>query len=150
MLDVDDVRAPLDDDRSPLDEERTIAVVRAVQEVVTNTVRHAAASRLEISVVSDVDGLVVRAHDDGAGARRIVPGNGLTGMRERVEELGGEVSFASAPGQGFTVTIRLPAAADHAAAGVATPGPGAAGGAGSAVADAGGRGSRAEPLAEAP
>ncbi|WP_341358250.1 sensor histidine kinase [Georgenia sp. M64] len=142
-LDVDDVRAPLDDDRSPLDEERTIAVVRAVQEVLTNTVRHAAASRLEISVVSDVDGLVVRAHDDGAGARRIVPGNGLTGMRERVEELGGEVSFASAPGEGFTVMIRLPAAGDHAAGGVATSG--LAGGAASGAAAAGRPGSRAEP-----
>lgn len=97
------------DERVPLDDARTLAVVRAVQEIATNTVRHAGATRLAVEVVSGDEGLVVRAHDDGVGVRRIARGNGLTGMAERFEELGGELELDSAPGRGFRVTARVPA-----------------------------------------
>jgi signal transduction histidine kinase len=96
------------DERVPLDEARRIGVIRCVQEVVTNTVRHASATHLRIDLASDTSGLVLRAQDDGVGARRVEPGNGLTGMRERMEELGGALTVESAPGQGFTVTARVP------------------------------------------
>ncbi|MPV36370.1 sensor histidine kinase [Georgenia subflava] len=97
------------DERRPLDDAATIAVVRCVQEIVTNTVRHAGAAHLQVAVVSDDDGLRLRAHDDGVGVRAVEPGNGLTGMAERFEELGGELSLDSVPGRGFTVRARVPA-----------------------------------------
>ncbi|MCK6211715.1 sensor histidine kinase [Georgenia sp. EYE_87] len=98
------------DEQVPLDESRRIGVVRAVQEIVTNTVRHASATTLTIDVVSDDDGLVLRAGDDGVGAARVERGNGLSGMAERFEELGGELTVESAPGAGFRVLAQVPAA----------------------------------------
>ena len=97
------------EERSPLDDARRLAVVRAVQEIATNTVRHSGGTKLEVEVVSDDDGLRLRAHDDGAGVRRIERGHGLTGMAERFEALGGELELESTPGHGFTVTARVPA-----------------------------------------
>ncbi|PSL00233.1 signal transduction histidine kinase [Murinocardiopsis flavida] len=88
-------------------EEETAALVRAVQEIVTNTIRHAGARELWIEVVSDESGTVLRAGDDGRGAPHPVPGNGLRGLRERFEALGGEVAFDGA--DGFRVTARVPA-----------------------------------------
>ena len=97
------------DERVPLDESRRIGVIRCVQEVVTNAVRHSSATRLRIELVSDEGGVVLRAQDDGVGVRRVERGNGLTGMTERMEELGGSLTVESAPGRGFTVTARVPA-----------------------------------------
>lgn len=92
-----------------LDETRSMAVVRFVQEVVTNTLRHASASRLTVRVVSDDDGLRLEARDDGVGAARWQAGHGLTGMRERFAQLGGEVELDPGPGRGFAVAVRVPA-----------------------------------------
>jgi signal transduction histidine kinase len=100
ILDVDDGLA--------LDEERTVLLIRAVQEIVTNTIRHADARELRIEVRSDPDGIVLRAGDDGRGARDLQPGNGLRGLRERFESLGGDVTFDGS--QGFGVTAKVPAA----------------------------------------
>ena len=97
------------DERVPLDAERTLAVVRCVQEVLTNTVRHAGARTLRVSVTSDAGGAAVDARDDGGGVAQVVPGHGLTGMRERFERLGGYVRFDSTPGGGFRVAARAPA-----------------------------------------
>ena len=96
------------DELRPLDGSSSLAVIRCVQEILTNTIRHASASHLTITITSDDDRLVVRARDDGHGTRQVKPGNGLTGMAERVEALGGALELESAPGQGFTVTLTVP------------------------------------------
>jgi signal transduction histidine kinase len=90
------------------DPAQTQALLRCVQEIVTNTVRHANADNLWIQVRSGPSETVVRAHDDGRGAATVRPGNGLTGMRERLEQLGGELSYRSGAGEGFRVLARLP------------------------------------------
>lgn len=87
-------------------ERESAAVVRAAQEIVTNTLRHADARQLWIEVVADDDDLILRARDDGRGARHIVSGNGLRGLRERFEELGGEVALDGR--EGFQVVARVP------------------------------------------
>lgn len=88
------------------------AVVRCVQEIVTNAVRHSAADNLWVTVGRDPSGAIeVRAHDDGRGTRVIVAGNGLIGMRERLTQLGGELQYASTPEAGFSIAARLPQAA---------------------------------------
>ncbi|TDC70942.1 two-component sensor histidine kinase [Actinomadura sp. GC306] len=90
------------------DETRTAVLIRCVQEVVTNTVRHAEAENLWIDVGHAGNGeIVLTARDDGRGASALRLGNGLTGVRERVAQLDGEVSFATSPG--FTVSARVPA-----------------------------------------
>lgn len=87
-------------------------VHRIVQEAVTNAIRHAEASTLSISVaVLDVSVEVV-VSDDGIGAPDGVrEGHGLTGMRERVALVGGELSVEPTS-TGLTVFARLPFAAE--------------------------------------
>jgi signal transduction histidine kinase len=96
------------DERAPLDETHALAIVRCVQEVVTNTLRHSGADHLTISVVADESGVRLDARDDGRGAAQLVPGNGLTGLRERLEQLGGEIALQTAAGHGFAVNARVP------------------------------------------
>jgi len=84
------------------------AVFRCVQEIVTNTLRHANARNLWIDVRRGPGGLSVEARDDGRGAPAYAPGHGLTGMGERLRELGGSLVVASHPGRGFEVHATLP------------------------------------------
>ena len=90
-----------------VDEDQVAALVRAVQEIVTNTIRHADARELWIEVAARPAGVVLTAVDDGRGYRELVPGNGLRGLTERFEALGGDVEFDGA--DGFRVTARVPA-----------------------------------------
>ncbi|RKH74638.1 sensor histidine kinase [Corallococcus aberystwythensis] len=86
------------------------SVFRCVQEVLTNTLCHAGAHNLWITIVPTDDGGVrVHARDDGRGAVKVTPGSGLTGMRERFTRLGGRVEWRSAVGQGLEMEAWLPA-----------------------------------------
>ena len=88
------------------DAARAHCVLRCVQEIVTNTLRHARAANLWITITQGADGIAVDARDDGRGADAIATGHGLSGMRSRLEELGGILHIASAPS--FAVTAQLP------------------------------------------
>lgn len=92
----------------PIADDSAVAVVRCVQEILTNTLRHAGAKHLRIEVSSDDDGVRVRAQDDGVGTADVREGHGLLGMTERAEELGGTVTVTSAPGEGFRVEWQVP------------------------------------------
>jgi signal transduction histidine kinase len=89
---------------------RADAVLRCVQEIITNATRHASARNLWIALSREKNGITLHARDDGRGARAIQPGNGLTGMRERFEALGGRVELRSGEGRGFEVNGFIPAA----------------------------------------
>jgi len=91
------------------DPARAETIVRCVQEVITNTLRHAHAHELVIEMRNEHGGLVITAQDDGRGGR-FTPGHGLEGMRERFENLGGSLAISSAQGAGFTVKGVLPLA----------------------------------------
>ncbi len=90
------------------DPARAQVLVRLTQEILTNTMRHARARNLwiEFSIADHIVELVAR--DDGRGAEAISPGNGLTGMRERLEGYGGSLDIETRPGYGFVVLARLP------------------------------------------
>lgn len=90
-----------------LDAARREAVVRFVQEVLTNTLKHAHATTLDVTVSKESGDIVVTARDDGQGVTQVVPGNGLSGMVERLRPLGGEVCWTSARGEGFAVIARM-------------------------------------------
>jgi signal transduction histidine kinase len=83
-------------------------VLRAVQEIVTNAVRHSNARNLWLKIATADRALTVDARDDGDGTDRVVFGNGLLGMRERVQQAGGTLEVASMRGRGFEVHVRLP------------------------------------------
>lgn len=88
--------------------EQSAVVLRCAQEAITNALRHADAHRLDLVVEPAADGIRFSAADDGRGVAAVVLGHGLTGMRERVESLGGELSVRSGPGAGFGVVATLP------------------------------------------
>jgi signal transduction histidine kinase len=94
----------------PVDRADALVVVRCVQELVTNALRHAGARHLTVRVVAEPGGVTLDARDDGHGARRLELGNGLTGMCERVQDRGGVITFDPGAGRGFGVTARIPVA----------------------------------------
>jgi signal transduction histidine kinase len=86
------------------------ALFRCAQEAITNAVRHARARNLWIELEKEDEGIALRARDDGRGAAVVRAGNGLQGMRERLEEIGGRLEIESRPGQGFSLLAWTPAA----------------------------------------
>ena len=87
-------------------------VHRVVQEAVTNALRHAAATELMISVASDDVTLFLTVSDNGRIASAgFSDGHGLTGMRERVEIIGGDLHLEGTAA-GFIVHARLPLSGD--------------------------------------
>jgi signal transduction histidine kinase len=97
------------------DEEQTAALVRVVQEVVTNAVRHAQlATVLHLEVTADGDRIMLVAQDDGLTSGPVRLGNGLRGMVERLEALGGGAAFDASAG--FRVEAHLEAHLAHRAA----------------------------------
>jgi signal transduction histidine kinase len=87
---------------------------RVVQEAVTNTVKHADATQLTVTVNVSRDEVTVTIADDGVGfdvAAALAPSSrpfGLLGMRERVASLGGTVGIVSDRDEGTIVEVRVP------------------------------------------
>jgi len=90
---------------------------RVVQEAMTNVVRHAHATRVDILAERDGDRVLVMVEDDGVGfdpeAIRSSEHLGLLGLRERAEALGGTLTLESAPGAGTTVVVEVPVGDSH-------------------------------------
>jgi signal transduction histidine kinase len=84
-------------------------LMRSAQEIITNTLRHAGARNLWLSLEAEADGVRLISRDDGRGAQRLRLGNGLSGLRERFEQQGGRIDFESALGRGFRVSGWIPA-----------------------------------------
>ena len=91
------------------DPRRAQVLLRCAQEIITNTARHAGARNLWLRFdYVNANLLELAARDDGRGATNFRPGNGLSGMRERLAEFGGSVMVDPALHQGFALTVRLP------------------------------------------
>lgn len=91
---------------------RAQVMLRCAQEMITNSLRHARAKNLWISLVHDENGVAMIARDDGRGTDAIEVGNGLKGMTERLRQLGGELKIESSPGAGFSLHAWVPAEAE--------------------------------------
>jgi signal transduction histidine kinase len=87
---------------------RAQVLLRCTQEMITNSVRHARAENLWISLVHDDEGVALSAWDDGRGAATVEVGNGLSGMTERLRQLGGHLKIETSPGAGFALHAWLP------------------------------------------
>ena len=99
-----------------LEPERANHLYRIVQESLTNILRHANASRAQVSIERREHDYVLEISDDGRGfaLNDIMPAsNGLSGMRERGRQLGGPVIVFSHPGQGTLVQSIFPARANN-------------------------------------
>ena len=90
--------------------EASVELLRVLQEALTNARRHSEARNVEVKLRTDDEAILIEVADDGRG---FDPGSaragiGLSAMRERVEGLGGKIEVRSPPGEGTSVTVRVP------------------------------------------
>jgi signal transduction histidine kinase len=108
--------------------EAAFATSHFVQEGMLNAFNHGKATEIRVSFRSGKEGLVVSVRDNGSGAKGLQEGIGISGMRERIEKLGGSVEYGNSV-DGFCIEMRLPSAPPSGVAGAATSGAGEAEGA---------------------
>lgn len=93
-----------------VDEEISATLVRAAQEIITNTVKHSEATELLLTITLDEGTVTLSGINDGTPPRTITLGHGLTGLRERLELLGGHLKIHTTGH--FTVEAQVPVTAD--------------------------------------
>jgi signal transduction histidine kinase len=97
-----------------LDASARICLYRFLQEALSNAARHAPGAHAEVEVTARREAVTARVHDDGPGfdpdaiAFRPDGGEGLAGLRDRAESIGGELDIQSRPGEGTSLVLRLP------------------------------------------
>lgn len=96
------------DEALVLEDKRKIALYRMMQEGITNSMRHGEASKIQIGIQQKQNSVRLVLEDDGIGCSHVVEGYGLKGIRERVEQLNGEMVVKSAPKKGFMIMICIP------------------------------------------
>ncbi|MGD6743497.1 sensor histidine kinase [Streptomyces sp. BH106] len=103
-----------------LPEAQESALAWTLREAVTNVVRHSGARRCVVDVTrrETLEGprVELTVEDDGSGPSGAPPGNGLTGLGERLTAVGGTLETGAARGGGFRLAARVPAAVDGGAA----------------------------------
>ncbi len=85
-----------------------IAAYYVASEALANAMKHARASRVEISLAARDGSLVLSIRDNGVGGANLAGGSGLAGLTDRVEALGGSITLHSAAGAGTRITVDLP------------------------------------------
>jgi signal transduction histidine kinase len=90
-----------------LPEPLEVATYYVVSEALTNAAKHAGASQVDVEVSHDGRRLHACVRDDGRGGAHFADGSGLTGLRDRIEALGGRLTL-QATGPGTTVEVDLP------------------------------------------
>ncbi len=83
-------------------------VYHTLQECLTNAARHGRASVVWAHLRIGESGVELRVRDDGAGAAKVAPGMGISGMHDRAQAAGGRFSYRTRAGHGFETTLELP------------------------------------------
>lgn len=86
-------------------------LLRCTQEGITNALRHARAGRIEIDCVQADGQLRLHVRNDGSAPQTLRAGNGLTGMRERLAAVGGQLELRARPDGGAELIASLPVSA---------------------------------------
>lgn len=99
----------VDEAMTMLDEQLASCLLRVVQEAITNSLKHSDACRLLIQLMYENESLQLLVQDNGRHrkAAEFSSGNGLRGLEERINQLGGTLQ-ANATGQGFLLTVNFP------------------------------------------
>lgn len=87
----------------------SMAVYECLREAITNCLKYASATHMDVILKFEPDRLQMFVFDNGRGCETIVESNGIRGIRDRVKEIGGQVRFLSSEGEGFQIYICLPA-----------------------------------------
>jgi len=95
-----------------LNAELSTAVFRIFQEALTNVLRHAQATRIDVTIEEEAGDLLLTVRDNGRGIQHSEKTStstlGLLGMRERAHLIGGRIEIVGVDGKGTTVTLRVP------------------------------------------
>ena len=103
------VQLHVEGERFPLPRGIDLSAYRIVQEGLTNALKHADASRADVSLHYAPEELRIEVRDDGVGSSTSDGrGHGLVGVRERVKIFGGEMNSGPSPAGGFVLSTRLP------------------------------------------
>jgi signal transduction histidine kinase len=101
-------------DRQPMTRGAELAAYRVVQEALTNALKHAPGRRTVVRVRHDKGEVEIEVTTEGPSvSSRTADGRGLTGLRERVSVVGGELRAGWRPDGGFTVRARIPAGSEE-------------------------------------
>ena len=103
------------DELPALNPDAEVIFLRATQEALSNVVRHAFATKVNVTMHRVDDLVLLSIEDNGRGFADADVGIGITGMRERVQRFGGRVLIDSAPGTGTSITVAMPVEAIAAA-----------------------------------
>jgi signal transduction histidine kinase len=100
------VELHIDADRR-LDEEIEVSLYYVVSEALTNVLKHANASTVRVDLAEQDSQVRLTVRDDGVGGADPTRGSGLTGLRDRVEALGGTMQITSPTGHGTSVVVTI-------------------------------------------
>src|SRR5688500_18696212 len=110
LLEAQGLTVKCETEHVKLTHDRETALALSLREAATNIQRHSGARGVTIRVKKEARAVVVEVADDGRGGR-IVPGNGLNGMRERLGSVGGTLSLAASENGGTLLRASVPVAA---------------------------------------
>ncbi len=120
MLEMDAIEMDYEggDIAMPVEVETVLALV--IREAITNVQRHSRATSVSVKFSSDAESVQLTIIDNGRG-NDVVAGNGLKGMRERIQALGGKLRIASVRGRGTKLEASVPMTMKTQASGVYAP-----------------------------
>jgi two-component system sensor histidine kinase DesK len=107
LLEAQGFKVKCETENVKLPHDRETALALSLREAATNVRRHSGAKVVTIRVRKEEGSVVVEVADDGRGGR-IVPGNGLNGMRERLDTVGGTLSLWPNPAGGTLLRASVP------------------------------------------
>jgi signal transduction histidine kinase len=108
------VQLHVDGERFPLPRAIDLSAYRILQEGLTNALKHAQATKADVTVRYRPDEVQLEVRDNGVGRSTSDGlGHGLVGIRERVKIYGGEMAAGTENGGGFVLSTRLPLSADR-------------------------------------
>jgi two-component system sensor histidine kinase DesK len=110
LLEAQGVKVKCETENVKLPHDRETALALSLREATTNIRRHAQASGVTIRLRQEPRQVIMEVVDNGCGGR-IVPGNGLNGMRERLTHVGGALTFESNDRGGTRLCVSVPSAA---------------------------------------
>lgn len=103
-----EVRVQISGTPRRVDPVKEVIIFRVLQEALTNVAKHANAGEVVVELAYHPDTLELSVADDGIGTAEVDHGYGLRGLSERLDQAGGKLTIASRPGQGFTLTAKVP------------------------------------------
>ena len=102
------IRVEQDQELEALNPELKNCIYKTIREGLTNGIRHGEATDFRITVKSENSAVTIKVQDNGRGSVSSIESNGLKGIRERIEALGGTVGFVSGSEPGFVIQAMIP------------------------------------------